>query len=53
MRLVQRGELRTIHLKVVEESHTVTVAKRIPDPGKKSGWSRLCHIGYLPRSASA
>jgi len=47
------GELRVMHLKVVEESHTVTVAKRIPDPGKRSGWSKLCHIGYLPRSASA
>ena len=32
---------------------TVTVAKRMPQPGKKSGWSSVCQTGYRPRSWSA
>ena len=32
---------------------TVTVTNKIPDPGRKFSWSRLCQTGYLPRSGSA
>lgn len=35
------------------EKRTVTVTKKRPEPGKKLGWSRLCHTGYRPRSLSA
>lgn len=32
---------------------TVTVVNSMPEPGKKSGSSRLCQTGYRPRSRSA
>ena len=30
----------------------MTVTNRMPDPGKKFLWSRLCQTGYLPLSLS-
>jgi len=46
-----RGVLGRMNAKFL--ALTVTVTNKMPDPGRKFSWSRLCQIGYLPRSGSA